>query len=307
MNQPMNFFRPSEVPASQKVEEEVAVFTLFDNAIVAFNEAKTRERYANRPKSLGAGRVGHPLHPVPYERGCERAAYYEYKGYQSEKPFPAKLYRIFSMGHHAEDIVVENLRAAGFTVLTGYTVEGKEELQQYGFSLSPDENGNARYKGFCDGVIIAGPAEVAGVAMKYPMLWENKAINDKKFNKFIADGVERAEGKYYAQVQQYQNFLKLWENPCMFTFLNRETGELRAELIRYNQRHCQEILNRVSRILDAKGPLVLERAASEYEKLPCKWCDFREQCKKDEANRSAALAPNAQIPDQAPSWLKQGD
>lgn len=306
MNMPMNFARPETVSASDKLNEEFALFDLLDKSIVAKNEASNAERYKDRPKSLGAGRVGHPMHPVPYERGCERASYYEYKQYPSERPFPAKLYRIFDMGHAAELSVVDNLRAAGFTVVTHQTLEDGS-TRQFGFALSYDENGNPKYKGFIDGVITAGPAEYLGIKLKYPMLWENKAVNDKKWSKFADQGVERTDGRYYGQVMQYQNFMQLFENPCFFTYLNRETGDLRVELVRFNQRHCQAILDRVARILAAKGPLMLERAASDWEKIPCKWCDFKEQCKKDEANRGAAnISPSAQVTDQAPTWLKQG-
>lgn len=311
----MNFTRPpGAVTAAQKNAEETALIELLDLSLVQYNEKKTADRYAGRPKSLGAGRVGHPMAPVPYERGCERAIWYEMKQYPSEKPFPGKLYRTFSIGHAAEDIIAHNLECAGFTILRFKpNPDGTLSEEQYGFALAFDENGNPRYKGFFDGVVINGPAQIKSAAgdvvdLKYPFLWENKSANNKKFEKFAAEGVEKSHPNYYGQVQTYMNFGNLFTNPAMLTMLNKDTGEVRPEFIRYNVRHCQAILDRVARILDARGPLQLERGAVNYESLPCKWCEYKGQCAKDEHERTgmtASIAPNAQIPGEAPSWLKK--
>ena len=291
---PMNFMRTDAVDHSQKLNEEVAIFTLLDNALVTERQAADALRYVDRPKSLGAGRTGHPLAPVPWDRGCERALWFEMKQYPSDRPFPAKLYRIFDMGHAAEPIVAGNLRAAGFTLITD---DGKGN--QYGFAIAKDpETGHARYKGFVDGVITAGPESVGGVKLKYPFLWENKAINDKKFEKFLAEGVERSHPQYYGQIQSYMNFLQLYANPALLTVLNRDTGEVRVEFVRFNQKHCQAIIDRAARIVEAKGPLLLERAADDYTKIPCKWCDFASHCKKAEENRGGVGGQQ-----QAPAWL----
>lgn len=300
-DQPMNFFRTDTVNHSQKLTEEVAMFSLLDKSLVHARQVEEANRYKDRPKTLGAGRVGHPMAPVPYDRGCERALWFEMKQYPSDRPFSENLYRIFSMGHAAEQIVAENLRLAGFTLVTE-----DANGNQFGFALAHHpETGQPRFKGFCDGVVVAGP-EVIGVGsdaiqLKYPFLWENKAVNNKKFDKFVAEGVERSHPQYYSQMQIYMNFLQLYQNPGLLTVLNRETGHIRCEFVRYNQRHCQAIIDRAARIIEAKGPLVLERAAQEYEKLPCKWCDFKSHCQQAEQNRT----PTNTGEPSAPSWLSQ--
>ena len=296
----MNFARPDYVDPSVILAESVEMAALLDNALLIDREEKAANRYNDRPKSLGAGRVGHPCASAPYERGCERALYYEMRMYKTEKPFPPFLYRIFEMGHQGEDIVVENLRLAGFTVLTHDEKTGN----QFGFAIAHDpETGFPRYKGFCDGVIVAGPESMGGVVLKYPMLWENKMLNNKGFDSFVSKGLEKAYPKYYAQTLQYQNFLNLFQNPALLTCGNRNTGHIASEFIRFNQKHCQAIIDRASRVIEAKGPLALERGASEYEKLPCKWCEYREQCRKDEEHRPQAPSNEQQT---APSWLSQG-
>lgn len=301
---PMNFMRSEKVDHNKKLLEQLAMGDLLEKSLVTAREAEEEKRYADRPKSLGAGRVGHPLAPVPYERGCERALFYEMKRYKSESPFPDNLYRVFSMGHAAEEIVAENLRLAGFNLITA-----DEKGNQYGFALSPDPNtGHPRFKGFCDGVFIDGPAfigrEEDGLRLVYPFLWENKAVNDKKFKKFRDEGVERSHPYYYSQLQIYMNFLNLWQRPAMITFLNRETGEIACEFVHYNAKHCQAIIDRAARVIEAQGPLVLARAANEYEKMPCKFCSYRNQCQQDEANRTPHGAADFQ---ETPEWMKQGD
>lgn len=300
-DQPMNFFRTETVNHSQKLTEEVAMFSLLDKSLVAARQEEEANRYKDRPKSLGVGRIGHPMAPVPWDRGCERALWFETKRYPSERPFDENLYRIFSMGHAAEQIIAENLRLAGFTLLT-------EDAQgnQYGFAIAHDpQTGHPRVKGFCDGVIVAGPETIntgsETIKLQYPFLWENKAVNEKKFNKFVAEGVERSHPQYYSQMQLYMNFLQLYQNPGLLTMLNRESGELRCEFVRFNQRHCQAIIDRAARIIEAKGPLVLERASDDYTKLPCKWCGFKGHCQQAEQHRTATDT-NGQS---APSWLNQ--
>jgi hypothetical protein len=98
------------------------------------------------------------------------------------------------------------------------------------------------------------------------------------------------------------NFLQLYNNPALLTMLNRDTGHVRCELVRFNQRHCQAIIDRAARIVEAKGPLMLERAAMDYTKIPCKYCAYTEHCKAAEENRPQVAGLQQQA---APSWLKQ--
>jgi len=303
-NNEMNFARPDTVTPSQKINEEYHLVKHLGDSLVAAREDANKERYKDRKKSLGAGRVGHPMAPVPWDRGCERSLYYEFKQYPSDRPFPDHLYRIFEMGHQGEDLVVENIRLAGFTILTH-----DEKGNQFGFGHAHDpDTGQPQYKGFIDGVITDGPEFIGtgkddGIKMKYPMLWENKMVNDAKFKKFKNEGVERSHPQYYGQMQAYMNFMHLHENPGLLTMVNRNTGDIAIEFVRFNQKHTHAIIQRASRIIEAQGPLTLERAAKDWEKLPCKWCDFKSHCKKDEENRAQS---NDGQPTEAPSWLGGG-
>lgn len=295
----MNFSRPMTISPTQKLNEEMAMLDILDRSLVSAREADAAERYKDRPKSLGAGRVGHPMAEKPWDRGCERALHYEMKQYKKFSEFPAHLYRIFTMGHMGEDLVVENLRLAGFTIVT----HDKDD-NQFGFALCFDDEGHPMYKGYGDGIIIDGPATIghgdATIKLNYPMLWENKMLNHKGFEAVKTEGVEKAKPVYYGQIQSYQNFLNLYTNPALLTVCDRNTGHIYPEFVRFNQKHTQAIINRASKVIEARGPLQLERAAKSWEKIPCKWCDYREHCKKDEEERATSTSnPTAE----APSWL----
>ena len=67
------------------------------------------------------------------------------------------------------------IRNAGFDIRT---MDSNGE--QFGFSIAGDE-----VKGHIDGVICSGPLSVG-----YPMLWECKSANDKKFRDFKMRGIK---------------------------------------------------------------------------------------------------------------------
>ena len=122
--------RNETVNPSDKLTEEVEMFTLLDKALVSAREAAADLKYADCAKTLGAGRVGHPMAPVPYERGCERALHYGMKRIPSDRPLSANLHRIFAMEKAAKNIMRRNLELAGFEIQTA-----DANGSQYGFAI----------------------------------------------------------------------------------------------------------------------------------------------------------------------------
>lgn len=290
----MNFARTEHVDAAAKLNEEMIIMSYIDHMLVQQKEAEPPRLY------LGASSLGHPLAKQPWDRGCDRATWFSYHKYPPMKSRPPALYRMADMGHAVEDMMAKNLRAAGFTVLTE-----DAQKKQFGFELARDaETGFARYQGHCDGIITDGPAliggEKDGLRLKYPFLWESKGMKNDKWEKFKAEGLENSHPVYYGQLQQYMNFLNLYQNPALITITNRDSGQMYPEFIRFNQKHAQGIIDRASRVIDAKGPLALDRASQDWEKSQCKFCDFKDHCKAAEANRPQANAGEAQTP---PSWI----
>src|SRR3546814_3781765 len=74
-------------------------------------------------------------------------------------------------------------------------------------------------------------AERAEFPMLYPALWEMKALNNKSWNDTRCKGVEKSKPVYYVQMQTYMAYLGLGDYPALFTALNKDTGEIYAELV----------------------------------------------------------------------------
>ena len=136
------------------------------------------------------------------------------------------------------------------------------------------ETGGGEIRGHIDGVIVGGPLN-----MKYPMLWECKSANDKKFNEFVKKGIANTNPVYAAQVALYQAYMDLTENPCMFTVMNKNNSDIYIELIDFNQNLAQTTSDKAVNILEAtKANEILPRIAQNDDFYLCKMCDFYQTC-----------------------------
>jgi hypothetical protein len=207
---------------------------------------------------LGASSLGDP---------CARKIQYRYMGFDrdEEKGFPAKTLRTFSLGHAIEDLMAMMFRDAGFDLRVSKSMND----EQFGFSIADGE-----IRGHIDGVICGGPLNMA-----YPMLWECKSANDKKFKEFVQRGVAEANPVYAAQVALYQTYMDLADNPCVFTVLNKNTSEVYIELVPYNKRLAQDVSDKAVLILEAsRANDILPRIAQNEDFYMCKWCEFYKTC-----------------------------
>jgi hypothetical protein len=229
-----------------------AVVAELDRAIVEKEGKKEPRKY------LGASSLGDP---------CARKIQYRYMGYKpdEDKGFPANTLRTFNMGHAVEDMMVMYFRDAGFDLRT---ISAKKD-EQFGFSVADGE-----IRGHIDGVICGGP-----LPLNYPMLWECKSANDKKFKEFVNKGVAEANPVYAAQVALYQTYMQLDENPCMFTVLNKNTSEVYIEFVPYNKALAQEVSDKAVSILKAsKAKDILPRVAQNDDYFLCRFCEFYNTC-----------------------------
>jgi hypothetical protein len=245
-----------------------AVVELIDKAMIARNKEQPKRKY------LGASRIG---------EACERRLGYEY--HQAEKDegadFAGKTLRIFDMGHDGEERMSQYIKLAGFELQT-HTEEGR----QIGI-----QDADGKFKGHLDGVIHAGPA-IPGLV--YPMLWENKALGDKSWNDAVKKGIKFSKPVYYAQVQVYMAYHGL--ESCLFTCLNRDTGEIHIEVIKVNARDAQGYVDKVVRIVSSENPEELGKAGRGMDDFVCKFCDYKRRCH----NTPAPKQPT----DYTPGWLR---
>lgn len=206
---------------------------------------------------LGGSRLG---------QDCLRAMQYEYFNTPPDagKGFSGQSLRIFDVGHALEAVAIDWLRSAGFDLRTE-----KADGQQFGFSVA-----KGRIQGHIDGVFVAGPD-----FMQYPALWEMKTMNAKHWKACLNQGVKTTKPIYYAQIQIYQAYMQLTDNPALFTAMNKDTQELYFELVDFNPAKAQEISDRGVMVLQAcdEGTL-LPRLHSDPSHFECKWCNWTDRC-----------------------------
>lgn len=194
---------------------------------------------------------------------CIRRVYYRYSG-APQPPITGEKMRRFEMGHHFETLVCEWLRAAGFIIKT-HDSQGN----QFEFSTA-----DGKIKGHIDGVIVGGPPVPR---LRYPALWENKALMAKYWNEIVKKGVQKAEQKYYAQMIEYMAYGELPNT--LFTALNKDTAEIHHQIIIPNMRDAQKYSDRgvdVVRALEARSCPPRISAHSDF--FICKQCEFHDFC-----------------------------
>ena len=123
------------------------------------------------------------------------------------RDFDGAILRIFDAGHQFETLSIRWLRGAGFDLRTERADGG-----QFGF-----EAAGGKLRGHIDGVIVAGP----DVGLRWPALWEHKALNTKSWNDLVKRGLALSKPVYFAQVQLYMGYLDL--ETALVTALNKDT------------------------------------------------------------------------------------
>lgn len=170
--------------------------------------------------------------------------------------------RIFGMGHVLEDLAIVWLKQAGFDIRTR-----KADGRQFGFSVA-----DGQFSGHCDGVIVAGPADIA-----YPALWEHKGVKRKSWQDIAKKGVAVARPTYAAQIALYQAYLEL-DAPALFQATNRDSAEIYLELVPFDAQLAQRTSDRAVEILQATkaGELMPKgfAAADHYQCKGCRWAGF---------------------------------
>lgn len=243
-------------------------------AIVAHIDAALQKKRGEQPprRYLGASAIG---------AECERQLAYSY--HQTPKDegadFKGRTLRIFDMGHDGEERMAEYMRLAGFDLRTH-----GDDGRQFGISDAGD-----RFKGHLDGIIYGGPV-IPGLT--YPCIWENKALGDKSWKDFVKNGLKESKPVYYAQVQVYMAYKEV--PVCIFTALNRDTGEIHVEIVAFNAVDAQRYVDRAVRIVETRNPEEVPKPFKDRSDFRCKFCDYRMRCH--------AVAPEAKVVDESKTW-----
>ena len=270
MSTTMPAFAPTKERPWQQTTELVR--DLLDRAYKAKQDAQPKRAY------LGASMMG---------KDCVRAVAFEYHQVPKdpERGFSGQLYRVFDMGHDGEERMAKYLQIAGFSLRTE-----NRDGSQFGYAVA-----GGKMKGHIDGVIVDGP----DVGCAWPALWENKALNAKGFGDVEDKGIEKAKPLYFAQVQIYMAYMQL--ERCLFTCLNRDTGEVYAEVIPLDAAKAQAYSDRGVKVIESRQPEDFPRIAREETDYRCRFCDWHDRCWS-----AAARVPQSQTRP-APSWLSKGE
>ncbi len=238
------------------LSEQITAF--IDTALVEKNKAQTPRNY------LGASRLG---------VACQRALQYEYFNTpkDSGRDFTGKTLRIFEAGHVFEDLMIDWLRAANFSLITEKANGG-----QYGFSVL-----DGKIKGHIDGVITGAPPLLD---FYFPMLWEAKSLNNKSWKDTKKRGVAVSKPIYAGQIALYQAYLEedfpgIHKQPALFTAINKDTAELHFELVPFNGQLAQQCSDRGVRIIGACDTQeLLPRISKDPTHFECKFCSWQDRC-----------------------------
>jgi hypothetical protein len=213
--------------------------------------ALTEEREAKRPY-LGASAIGSE---------CLRKVQWDW---QKDSTYPARTKRIFARGHAFEEITVKAFALAGFRMERG--------TPRTAFSSA-----DGLFRGHADGIILEGPN-----FLKYPCLWEHKALGASGWRKLEKDGLRKAYPQYFDQCQLYMAYLELDSHPALFTAINSDNCEILHLSVSFDSAVAQAASDRAVAVIKAtKAGEVMPRIANKPDDWRCKMCNWQTECWAD--------------------------
>lgn len=205
-----------------------------------------RQRPADYP-TLRCSKIGEP---------CERSLWYDLRWTTTLQRHEGRMERLFQTGHREEKRMIEDLRAIGCKVHDFDMATGK----QWRVSFI-----DGMLTGSADGVVEGVPG-----AEKTPHLLECKTHNDKSFQDWKRQGVEKSKPMHFFQMQIYMHGLKL--DRALYLSHNKNTDQVDAERVKYDRNVALAILQKAQRIISA------ERPPEKNESFACRWCRHNKPC-----------------------------
>lgn len=277
----------------------VVITELLDDALVATRKAEYAATRGSGQgevalKRIGAGYIG-------VECGRQLAMKFHKTTATEESSFvsPGALQRHAEAGHWTEDATAGWLRLAGFGLQTHHLYDdGSPVLNTFGkpkqfsfYAAKDPDTGQARIAGEIDGVITHVPEPLRG-AIPTPCLWESKKATAKKWKNFSSKGVEKADAKYYGQIQTCMAYLEI--KHTLFSMLNLDNMKFYWELVPFDPLAAQQITDRAVKVLRSQTPYDLPRITTNPSDWRCKFCPYKEPCWNEP---KAASTP-------VPSWIR---
>ena len=186
----------------------------------------------------------------------------------------AKYFVSLKAGHVFEELAINWLRLAGFTLHTE-----QSDGTQYGFSAV-----NGKLQGHVDGIITDVPEQLGLTG--FPMLWECKSLNDKSWRDTVKKGLTLSKPIYAAQIALYQAYMEtampgISQHSALFTAINKNTAELYHELVPFDAALAQQMSDKAVTILRAtEAEELLPPISTDSTYVECRFCAWAERCKQ---------------------------
>lgn len=212
-------------------------------------------------KVLRASKAGFP---------CARNLWYSVNGFP--ETVSPKSQRIFDVGTALEPVIVDWLRAEGWTVdynPGSQNAEIEVTLPVIGGILA----------GHPDCIISRGNINNA--------LVDIKTMNDRAFTYWKRSGSLKTKPQYVIQLHIYaMGLIKLGRKieRLGIVGVNKNNSEMHIDFFDFDENICNDILNNAELILSAKE---MPEYDCPTEKWACDYCEFAKQCKLDKEPFSA--------------------
>lgn len=217
------------------------IVALIDKGFVGLRAKQKPRRY------IGGSNIGGP---------CDAALGYSLRGFPDDEPAP-KTQRIFALGHKLEDLIIEDLKRSGITVLDrDPETDWQFAYQKYGGHI----------RGNVDGQIEVADGELA--------LLEIKSMNAAKWRAFVKKGVAESHPQYVAQMQTYMG-LGGFEKAVLLGY-NKDTSEYHCEVVEFDLIEFHALMARAERIMGGHAP----RVTDNEDDWRCKFCFKRGACRE---------------------------
>ena len=155
-------------------------------------------------------------------------------------PFKGRMLRLFDLGNHIEDQMVDFITKSGVIDISAVDAQGK----QYRASFI-----GGHFGGSCDGfvkrVLEENPDEV--------LVFECKSANDKRFKELEKMGDYEGWSKAYQwQLHCYMGCFGL--KKALAVVVNKNTSEIYSEVVDFNPHIWEEAQERATRIITSDRP-----------------------------------------------------
>ena len=209
----------------------------------------SREKDREQRAYLGASMIGDD---------CEVRLQMGLRGYPKDE-FDPRILRIFALGHIIEDIVVADLKKAGFHVME------KDDFTNRQWEW---KDAGGHIKAHADGLIDLGLGRLS--------LLEIKSMNNKKHTEFIKKGIKSANKRYFEQMQMMMGMGRLKE--ALFIAYNKDTSAYHCEIVEYDEFVFSFIKNKITRAMEGAK----QRTSDDPTRFVCRFCDAKKYCWSDE-------------------------